>query len=101
MAKRKKSNLQFIWIASSAICAFGLIIFLNINSKKSQLFSNKQALVSYIPNFDNLTFNDLPNFSDFRDIHDYNGHLLVIGLDRIVEYDKENNKFVRINDPKV
>lgn len=100
MAKKKKTNFKFVLIAVVVISVLGLII-LYLNNKKSQSTSNNQALVSYIPNFDNLTLNDLPNLSDFRDMHDYNGHLIVIGYNRIIEYDKENNKFLRVNDPTV
>lgn len=100
MAKKKKSIFKFIWIALIVISISGLII-LYLNSNKLQSTSNNQALVNHVPNFDNLTLNDLPNFSDFRDIHDYNGHVLVIGLNRIVEYDKEKNEFIRVSDPKV
>lgn len=101
MAKRKKYKFfKIIWIV---IVIIGVLVLLSLylNNKKSQSPPNNQALVSYIPNFNNLTLNDLPNLTDFRDIHDYNGNVIVIGLNRIIEYNKENNKFTRVNDPRI
>lgn len=100
MAKKKKpKSFKILWIVIFTIVL--VLLSLYINSKKPQSTSNNQALVSYIPNFDSLTLDDLPNLTDFRDMYDYNNRLLVIGLNRIIEYDKESSKFTRVNDPRV
>jgi len=59
------------------------------------------ALINYVPNFETLSLNDLPNFVDYRQSYPYNNNLLIIGYNKIVEYDQNNKKIIRLNDTKV
>lgn len=59
------------------------------------------ALISYVPHFDNLKVDDLPNLTDVRSIVDYRGNKIVIAYNRFVEYDIASKKIVRQNNPDV
>lgn len=100
MAKKSKNSFTKNLLIPTLI---GLVCFIFLYSKfkTATPASNQQVLVSYVPNFDNLTLDDLPDFSDIRDVYDYNGNTLVVGYNRIVEYNTASNMYVRVNDPKV
>ncbi len=62
--------------------------------------SKNSVFLRSIPNFDSLKISDLPNFTDVRGIFNYNNHQIVIGIDRIVEWNPATGQYVRISDPK-
>lgn len=66
-----------------------------------KMFSDENGedtfLIDHIPNFDTLALTDLPNFDDVRSVFDYRGNKLIVGYDKIVEYDIRNNTYVRVN----
>ncbi|KKQ43241.1 MAG: hypothetical protein US60_C0005G0001 [Microgenomates group bacterium GW2011_GWC1_37_8] len=103
MAKKSKKLVQkTLYFVGVIICIVIIVfIFLLLKYNSSQPPINNQALVEYIPNFETLTLVDLPNFTDFRDVYDYNEHIIVVGFNRVVEYDNKNNKFIRANNPEV
>lgn len=57
----------------------------------------RQFLVSEIPNFEALERVNIPNFSDVRHALPYRNNLIVMGINRVVEYDPETKNIVRIN----
>ncbi|HBQ51280.1 hypothetical protein A3B42_02945 [Candidatus Daviesbacteria bacterium RIFCSPLOWO2_01_FULL_38_10] len=66
---------------------------------KNEIIPN--ILINYVPNFDKLSLNDLPHFIDYRQIHKYNNHLLIVGYNKIVEYDPDSQKIIRQNNTNV
>lgn len=56
------------------------------------------VLIPYIPNFNNLTLADLPNFDDVRGVYNYKDNLIVTGIDKIVEYNPAKKEIVRVQD---
>lgn len=57
------------------------------------------GLVPYIPNFENLTIEDLPNFSDVRMVAPYKDRKIVMGYGLIIDVDA-SGKLYRINAPE-
>ena len=92
MAKKSKKLVQkTLYFVGVIICIVIIVfIFLLLKYNSSQPPINNQALVEYIPNFETLTLVDLPNFTDFRDVYDYNEHIIVVGFNRVVEYYNKN-----------
>ncbi len=56
----------------------------------------KNALVPYVPNFDNLSLSDLPNISDVRAAYSYNSHVILVGSSNIIELDPKTNEIIRV-----
>lgn len=61
----------------------------------------KNALITYVPNYENLKLEDLPNIYDVRAIYPYNNHLILVGSPNILEVDVENNRIIRAANRKV
>jgi hypothetical protein len=59
------------------------------------------ALIPYIPNFDSLTVEDLPNMTDTRGIYPYNSRYIVASVGKVIEYDDKSEMIVRVNNPSV
>lgn len=114
----KKENgsvlVIFLLVLVLGIIAFLFVVKTDLINKFIQTSSQKTeqtnqvdkkeddlALVPHIPNFDNLTFKDLPNLVDIRDIYDYQDNKIIVGFNHITEYDPKQKKIVRINNPKV
>lgn len=57
----------------------------------------RQLLVSEIPNFEALEGDNLPNFNDIRSVMPYGENLIVMGVNRVVEYDPKTESILRIN----
>jgi hypothetical protein len=65
------------------------------------LVNPNSALLNYIPNFDHLQLEDLPNFSDVRSVYSYNNNKIIIGVNQIAEYNPSTKEFVRVRNPQV
>lgn len=61
-------------------------------------FVGKQVLFDSLQNFDDLTREDLPNFTDVRLVEPYEGMTLIMGFGRIAMYDKSEKKYVSMSD---
>jgi len=66
---------------------------------RDEVLDSNTVLVPYIPHFKNLSINDLPNFVDVRAVYPYNGNKIIIGIDRIAEYNAQSHKMVRVSNP--
>ena len=62
-----------------------------------ETFVPEKFLYAMYPDYNNLTLDDMPDISDVRDVSEYNGHTLVVGFGKLVEYDTAANKFVRVS----
>ncbi|KXK09193.1 MAG: hypothetical protein UZ21_OP11001000251 [Microgenomates bacterium OLB22] len=58
----------------------------------------KQVLFDSLQNFDDMTNEDLPNFTDVRVVEPYEGLTLIMGFGRIALYSVAERKYVKMSD---
>lgn len=59
---------------------------------------NKEiALISTVDNFETLSLDDLPNFTDIRNVYPYKSSLIIVGAKKVMEYDPLTKTILRIN----
>lgn len=61
----------------------------------------KQYLVKETPYFERLSLRYLPNFTDIQSVFNYNNHLIIVGFNRVVEYDPQENAILRQDDGSI
>jgi len=76
----------------------------NISFKSEKIAEPKQynrenelAFTPEISNFETLKNDDLPNFYDVRGVYPYKKSLIIMGVNKIIEYDSISKKTLRIN----
>lgn len=104
MNLNKKIICSFIFILLLFSTIFSFIIVKKtkqpqvINTSPSPTYPvEDKLLIDYLPDFDHLKLSNLPYFSDVRSVHTYKNHQIIIGANRIIEYDPVDKKIVRIN----
>ncbi len=102
VANNKKYFLGcFVVVLVLVLCITGLF-FLTRKNKMNSVDSdilvkieNRQVFFPYVPNFDKLTIDGLPNISDIRGIFNYNDNLIIVALGNTIEYNPKSQTVIR------
>lgn len=109
---QEKGNIPFLVLFAMAFLIVSLPIYFIFTNKSARNTDNtvsitkeepyagtklnSQSLLGYVANFENLSLSDLPMIGDVRNVGEYNGNKIVIGYNKVIEYDPKTNLVVRL-----
>lgn len=111
MTTKKQSGISSVFIISFAALIIVAGVFLSRgmkstfdngiirDSEQPDQITEDTFLYTRFPDFDSLSYEDIPNLTDVRKVFEYNGNLLVMGWASIVEYDTSADAFIRATLP--